>query len=83
MSESKEPQREPASPPSIAARDPGPLYRITLLSYGCFFGAILGRNATFGDWFRLIAGLVMLVTMVLNLSRYLARKRNPEIASQG
>ena len=58
----------------------GAFYRISLLSYGCFFGAILGRNAAFGDWFTTIAGAVMLVTMLVSVFRYLARRTKPEIA---
>ena len=80
MSKEKDPNRELAQQRLNMGKAPGLVYRISLLSYGCFFGAILGRNAAFGDWFTTIAGAVMLVTMLVSVFGYLARKTKPEIA---
>lgn len=80
MSEEKDPNRELAQQCLNRGKDPGPLYRISLLSYGFFFGAIGGHSAKFGDWFTIFASAVFLVTMLINLFRYLARKTKPETA---
>ncbi len=80
MSKEKDPNRELAQQRLNMGKDPGPLYRVSLLSYGFFFGAIGGHSAKFGDWFTIIASAVMLVTMLVNFFGYLARKTKPETA---
>ena len=65
-----------------AGKDPGPLYRISLLSYGFFFGAIGGHSAKFGDGFTIFASGVMLITLLANFFGYLARRSKPEATTQ-
>ena len=80
MSKEKDPNRELAQQRLNMGKNSGPLYRISLLSYGCFFGAIGGHSAKFGDWFTIFASAFFLVTMLVNLVGYLARKTKLEAA---
>ena len=80
MSNEKDPNRELPQQRLNMRKDPGPLYRISLVSYGCFFGAIGGHSAKFGDWFTIFATAFLLVTTLVNFFGYLARKTKPETA---
>jgi hypothetical protein len=80
MSKEDDPNRELAQQRPNLGKDPGPFYRISLLSYGCFFGAIGGHSEKFGDWFTIIASVFFLVTMLVNVIGYLARKTRPGTA---
>jgi hypothetical protein len=80
MGNEKDSNRELAHQRLNTGKDPGPLDRISLLSYGFFFGAIGGHSAKFGDWFTIFASAVLLVNLLVNLFRYLSRKTKPETA---
>jgi len=78
MSKEKDEPPELADQSPNTAKDPSPLDRISLLSYGLFFGAIGGHSSKFGDWFTIFASVVLLVITLVNFFQYLGRKTKSE-----